>query len=778
MSYGPNSGSPQIDREELLADRSLVGTVFCRAYSRRVDEWLQALFHERLGDRPGISLVALGGYGRGTLSPQSDLDVMLLHDGWREADLEEAAQALWFPVWDAKIALGHSVRTIPQSIELAETDLETATSLLSLRHLAGNAELSDDLVEESARRWRKNRRQWIPQIVADARARERTNGEVAYLLEPDLKAASGGLRDINAVQWIEAAGVDTLDQERRDLRAANDVLLAARVELHRGTLRKGDILLLEEQDSVAAALGVEDADVMMSQVAASARTVNWIADDVFNRSNNSLRRFGFRAKKPRTVADHVVLAEGSVSIAPGAPVGNDQGLLLRLAVAAAEREARIDRDSLDLLVELGPPIRTPWPPEIRELFVRLLRTGHRAIPVVEALDHVGLFVRLFPEWEPTRSKVQRNQYHRFTVDRHLLEASSVASELTDSVDRPDLLVVGALLHDIGKGYPGDHTEVGVMLIDTIATNMGFDADDVDTLKRMCEHHLLLPDVATRRDIQDPGTIAVVAEQVRTPAFLHLLAALTEADSIATGPSAWTRNKAHLTAELTRSTERWLETGGKVEVESSFPGEDHLALLASTDHAVVGGGDTLQVVTGDRPGLFARVAGALALKNLSIIEAQIHVEGNKALEVFQVVDGDDENAAIDWLDAVALIEEILADDADLTPRFEARERSILRRAVQSPRPIEEVRVEFDNDVSAESTVIEVAGLDRVGLLYEVSSALAAAGLDIQQARVQTVGGDVVDSFYVQTLHGQKIIAAEDQSALRTKLLEILAPPTND
>lgn len=774
MTAGGKGASPQIDREELLADRSLVGTVFCRAYSRRVDEWLQALFTERIGSRAGISLVALGGYGRGTLSPQSDLDVMLLHNGWRESDLEEAAQSLWFPVWDAKIALGHSVRTIAQSVELAETDLETATSLLSLRHLAGNAELSDDLVEESGRRWRKNRRRWLPQIVDDARARERSNGEVAYLLEPDLKASSGGLRDVNAVEWIEASGVSLLDQERRDLRAANEVLLAARVELHRGTARKGDVLLLEEQDSVAAALGVDDADVMMSQVAAAARAITWIADDVFNRANNSLRRFRLRGRKPRTVAEHVTLLEGTVAIAPTAPVGNDQGLLLRVAVAAAEHEARIDRDSLDLLVELGPSIRAPWTPEIRELFVRLLRTGHRAIPVVEALDHVGLFTRLLPEWEPTRSKVQRNQYHRFTVDRHLLEASSVASELTDHVDRPDLLVVGALLHDIGKGYPGDHTDVGVVLIDTIATNMGFDADDVDTLKRLCEHHLLLPDVATRRDIEDPGTIAVVAEQVRTPSFLHLLAALTEADSIATGPSAWTRNKAHLTAELTRSTERWLTAGGDVEVDRSFPDEDHLALLASTDHAVLGDGDSLQVVTTDRPGLFARVAGALALKNLSIIGAQNHVEGAKALEVFQVVDADDEDAAIDWPDAVALIEEILADDADLTPRFEARERSVLRRPSQNPFPIEQIRVDFDNDVSAESTVIEVAGPDRLGLLYEVSSALVAAGLDTQLARVQTVGGDVVDSFYVQTLDGEKITDAATQQDLRTTLLEIMTP----
>ncbi|MFT4596911.1 MAG: [protein-PII] uridylyltransferase, partial [Paracrocinitomix sp.] len=367
MSTGGFGASPEINREELFADRSLVGMVFCRAYSRRVDEWLQKLFNDRLGGRPGLSLVAIGGYGRGALSPQSDLDVMLLHNGWDEADLEEAAQALWFPVWDEKIALGHSVRTIAQSIELASSDLETATSLLSLRHLAGDAELSDDLVEQSSRCWRKNRRKWLPEIVAGARDRERTNGEVAYLLEPDLKASSGGLRDINAIQWIEASGIALLDQEQRDLRAANDVLLAARVELHRGTSRKGDVLLLEEQDSVADALGIGDADVMMSQVAASARTITWIADDVFLRVRNDLRRLRLRAGKPRTIAENIHLVDGTVAIVAGSPVSTDQALMLRLAVAAAENEARLDRDSLDQLVDHGAEITTPWSVEVRDL---------------------------------------------------------------------------------------------------------------------------------------------------------------------------------------------------------------------------------------------------------------------------------------------------------------------------------------------------------------------------------------------------------------------------
>lgn len=765
-------GTPEIDREELLADRSLVGTVFCRAYARRVDEWLQALFEAEIGKRRGISLVAIGGYGRSALSPQSDLDVMLLHDGWDEAELGPAAEALWFPVWDAHISLGHSVRTISESIELAKSDLDTATSLLSLRHLAGDAELSDDLSDQSLRTWRAARRKWLPQIIEDSRGRVSASGEVAFLLEPDLKVSSGGLRDINAVEWIEAADIPILDQERRDLRAANNVLLAARVELHRSTNRKGDRLFLEQQDGVAEALGIGDADVMMSDIAASARTVTWIAENVFQRAQRRIKRFRFRAEKPKAIDEGVVSIDGAMCITPTAPVGNDAALMLRLAVAAAENNARIDRDSLDVLVELGPTIRAPWRAEIRELFVRLLLTGDRAIPVIETLDHVGLFTRLLPEWEPTRSKVQRNQYHRFTVDRHLLEAASIASELVDNVARPDLLVVGALLHDIGKGYPGDHTEVGVELIDTIAANMGFGPDDVDTLKRLCEHHLLLPDVATRRDIEDPGTIASVGEQVRTSEFLHLLAALTEADSLATGPSAWSRWKASLLAELTRHTDEWLRTDGDAEVESSFPDAAQRQLMAEHNHLVQGSGDTLVVVTKDRPGLFARVAGAMSLNRLNILGAQTHIEAGKALEVVRVVHVDGEDTEIEWERVVDEVEDVLASTEDLAPHFEIRARARLGRVVRAPSPIEQIRVDFDNDVSALSTVIEVAGPDRLGLLYELSRAIVDAGLDQQQTRVQTVGGDVVDAFYVQTLEGVKLTDPAMQEEVRQALLEVL------
>ncbi len=764
---------PDLRRDELLADRSLAGTVFCRAYSRHVDEWLQQIFAEQLGSRSGISLVAIGGYGRSTLSPSSDLDLLLLHDGWSESDLSNAAESIWFPIWDAHIDLGHGVRTVAQNIELANTDLDTATTLLHLRHLAGDADLTDDLAEASQRAWRRNARRFLPELVKGAAARAHECGEVAFLLEPDLKAASGGLRDIDVIGWIEAADIPVLPQERRELRAASEVLLAARVELHRSTGRSGDRLLLEEQDPVAEALGFDNADVMMSHIAASARTVTWIAEDVFLRVANHQRRFKrLRSDKPKRVDVAVELVHGAVSVDPDADLGGDETMVLRLAVAAAENDARIDRQSLDRLVNDGAELATPWTQEQRDLFVRLLATGQAAIPVIETLDHVGLWTRVLPRWEPTRSRVQRNQYHRFTVDRHLLEACAVAAGLAERVERPDLLLVGALLHDIGKGYPGDHTDVGVVLIDEIATEMGFCGDDVRTLKRLCEHHLLLPDAATRRDIEDVGTISAVADQVESPDFLWLLAALTEADSIATGPSAWSSWKAHLTHELSRSVEQWLHSPGSVRFERTFPDEAQRELLAGTDQIVFGEGDQLTVVTTDRLGLFARIAGALALRNLNIVHAMTHVEGDRALDVVRVVDPFHEDTPIEWPSTIALVEEVIATTDDLRDRFAERAASTMGRTVTAPVTIVPTKVDFDNEISAYATVVEVGGPDRLGLLHELATVIAAAGLTSLRAHIQTVGDDVVDSFYVRTLDGEKFTDAQAQQTLREALLAVL------
>ena len=208
----------------------------------------------------------------------------------------------------------------------------------------------------------------------------------------------------------------------------------------------------------------------------------------------------------------MVLVDGEIALTPSAPVSGDSSLPLRLAATAAELDHPIARGSLHRLADRMPPPSDPWDDRTREAFVALLGQGRGAVDKFETLDQHGLVGRLIPEWSAVRNKPQRNAYHTFTVDRHLLEAAALAAELTDTVERPDLLLVGALLHDIGKGFPGDHTEIGIEVVDRVATRMGFPPDDVEVLVDLVRHHLLLPDTATRRDLDDPTTIARVARR--------------------------------------------------------------------------------------------------------------------------------------------------------------------------------------------------------------------------------------------------------------------------
>ena len=274
------------------------------------------------------------------------------------------------------------------------------------------------------------------------------------------------------------------------------MLLSARIELHRATGRANNQLLLQEQDEVADALGYGDADLLMAAVAEAARTVTGIEDAVLHRIHKRGRRRRWLART-RDLGHGILLAEETLTLADDAPV-SDPIMPLRVAVHAAREDAFIVRDVLDRIATEGTALPNPWPDEARELFVDLLLMGHDMIRVVEALDQVDLVTRLIPEWAPNRHRPQRNAYHRFTVDRHLLEAAAEAARLVDRVERPDLLVLGGLFHDIGKGYPGDHSEVGVGLVHTIAERMGYPPADIEILEALVRHHLLLPDVASRR----------------------------------------------------------------------------------------------------------------------------------------------------------------------------------------------------------------------------------------------------------------------------------------
>ncbi|HEV8115551.1 MAG TPA: hypothetical protein VGP53_04875, partial [Acidimicrobiales bacterium] len=419
-----------------------------------MDGWLAELLGTAEGTcgAGGVALVAVGGYGRAELSLQSDVDVVLLHDG--RADIGAFADCVWYPIWDAGLKLGHAVRTPREALALAADDLDTATSLLQVRHVAGAAGLTEDLATRAVDQWQRRAKHWLARLSRGVTERHESAGEVAFLLDPDLKEGRGGLRDVHALHWAEAARPLLWDGDAPVIEDAYDALLAARVELHRRTGRPGDRLLLEEQDGVAAALGETSADTLMHRLAAAARSIAWCSDDAWQRIDASLAgSSGWRSRRKKAIGAGLWFSVEEVHVSTEADL-TDPTLVLRAAAAAAAVGSRISRASLERLSVAAAPLPQPWTAEVRAAFVELLLAGHQAIPVVEALDQKGLWSLVIPEWDAVRSKPQRNAYHRFTVDRHLMEASANSASLVGGTDRPDLLVVGALLHDLGKGYPG------------------------------------------------------------------------------------------------------------------------------------------------------------------------------------------------------------------------------------------------------------------------------------------------------------------------------------
>lgn len=762
-------------RQRALADSSVGGRDYCRALSLATDDWIAALAAEarqQYPRAPRFALVAVGGYGRGELSPHSDVDLLLVHES-KSSRLEAIAAAIWYPIWDAGLKLGHSVRSLSEHTELAKVDLETATAVLTARRIAGDQKLGDNVVEHGRSNWTKRKKRWLSELQQRVRERQSNAGEVAYILEPDVKDGHGGLRDAQSLWWAEVGGLALPPDDDAVLNDCYDVLLRARVALHRATGRAGDTLRLEDQDAVAKEAGASDADALMGQVAAAGRTVAWIANEAWGRVGKP------SGGVPQPVAPGVVLVDGEIELSPDADPAVDPTFVLRIARAAARHNARIGRKSLDRLTAGMPQWPDRWPVGAVDKLVALLLEGHRAIPVLEALDQRGLISRMLPEWEPVRSRPQRNAYHRFTVDRHLWEAAANAAELADRVTRPDLLVLGALFHDIGKGYPGDHTVVGMELVRAIGSRIGVASGDVDTLVAMVEHHLLIPDVAVRRDLSDPATIEAVASAVVNQERLELLHNLTIADSKATGPSAWGGWKEELVDELVNRVAHVIGGGDVADATwTLFPDAETLALMAGHDEAIAIDGERLTVVYRDSPGVFSRIAGVLSLHGLDVLTARAHSDEPQLGRVsmgaseFRVLVP---QIGVDWEAVESDLHRALLGRLAIEPRLAERARTYRRRRPTQAALPSAPSVTFHDDASSDASVLEVHCATSIGILYRISRALMSVGLDIRHATVQTVGVDVVDTFYVRDWSGDLIGDGSHREEIRRALLFAIGAP---
>jgi [protein-PII] uridylyltransferase len=737
--------------------------------TQAADDWFSGM----LAASDGVAVVAIGGYGRRELTPGSDLDVLLLHDG--RSDVKELADSLWYPIWDARVSLDHSVRTVDEAASVARDDLKAALGLLDARHVTGDAELTARLRETVLAAWRRDARKRLPEVAAAVRDRAERHGELAFLLEPDLKECRGGLRDVHALFAAAAAWVGDAPGER--VRAAATRLLDVRVVLHQHVGRPVDRLVLQEQAPIAAALGSADADALMRDVYAAGRAIAFASDSTWRRVEAAFRpprraRTGlFRSGRPtqperRPLADGVVEQDGEVVLARDVSARDDAVLVLRVAAAAAQDGLPIAPHTMERLVAESPPLPTPWPPAAFSSFVSLLGSGAALVPVVEALDQSGLWERLLPEWERVRCKPQRNAVHRFTVDRHLIEAVAEAAAFTRRVSRPDLLLVGALLHDIGKGFPGDHTDEGVRIVPTIASRLGMTDRDIEVLVTLVRCHLLLPDAATRRDLDDPATVQTVAEAVGDRSTLELLRALTEADALATGPAAWNDWKARLVDDLVARTSAVLR--GEEPPRPELLDDEQLVLAEKGALAVAVHGDRVTVVAPDRPGLLWRWAGVLSLHRLTIRAATATSVGSTAVTVFDVTPTF--GSLPDWTVVRDDLRRAYDDALPIAARLAERERAYSRdEPVVVP-----ARVLWFDDASHSATVIEVRAHDRVGLLYRLTRALAEQGLDVRSARLTTLGAEVVDAFYVTDAEGGEITDPRQRKSVETALLDACRP----
>lgn len=766
-------------RERAVADPNLRGVAFGAAVADLCD----GVLTESAGTlalRGRWAVVAHGSYARRELCPGSDLDVVLLHTGGaRGAAADDAARSLWYPFWDAGFTLGHATRTPKEALALADDDLDALTAMLDARVVAGDGDLAHEVREKARALAVKRRSRVVGALAAAADARYDRPGPVAEMVEPNVKDGAGGLRDLHALAWagwavgppgglggLVAAGV-LAPSDVAVLDAANHELLDVRVALHRVTGGRSDLLTLQDQDAVARLLDLPDGDPLVRRLADAARQVGWISREVWARLESGRRGPGGRvAHRDRPLDDGVVLRDGRVTLVSGTPVTVTS--VLRVAAAAAAHDAAIDRATLARLGEVDGSVR--WTADDRQAFFRLLRAGRPLVAVFEALDHVGALVRILPEWAHVRARPQRNAYHRFTVDRHLLEAVVECDDLLDAPGfdgdvarrtREELLLLGMLTHDIAKGAPGDHSEVGAVRAAELATRIGLDEHAVAVVAWLVRHHLLMADTATRRDLADEETIVRFGRAVQDTERLDLLYALTIADSRATGPSAWSTGKASLCRQLFVETDALLErgvVGPRLAAERRAVLEGHRSLLAGGELAVEwrardDGLLECTVAARDRRGLLASVAGVLTLVGFDIQGASAYGDPDTgmALEVYRGVDRFDRLDEAGQRDFVTMLRSALDGALPLRERLSER---IRRYRSPTPSTDRSVDVSVDVDASASATVIEVHAPDDVGLLASVALVFADLGIDVSVALVSTTGTRAVDVFYVRDAQGAK------------------------
>lgn len=837
------------------------GVAVAHAYAKLYDGVLSSVFgacHAALlqqGEWASLSLAAVGSYGRRLLSPFSDLDVRLLCDSDPTA-LAPVAEALLYPLWDAGLSIGHQVVAVQDLLDLALEDVTTATTLLDFRTIAGDSSLANTLLERAYQSVFSSAHlgSFVDRLEERARARHRRFGDSVYLLEPDVKNGAGGLRDLDIAHWCARARFRVSDlselvglgillpREWVEVDRARNLLLEIRCALHLCAGRRTDRLTFDLQERVTERLlggkGHEAIERLMSDYYRAARVITRLADTLFSRARPASRR------RTRTMAlgGGLILTQGGVSLERPELLSEDPALALRLYEEAVQRDVPICGHTRQELVhvtsspEFGVALRRS--PVSGELFLRLLcvvrQTQLEHGSVLFDMHDVGLLVAMIPEFETLVGRVHCDTYHVYTVDVHSVAAVDhlralcrgelstthpLASRLAAELPRRRVLLLAALLHDIGKAYGGaGHTERGVEMARSILSRLGIAEGDAAEVEQLIHHHLSMYEVATRRDLEDPQTIIEFCAVVKEPEALRELYLLTIADVTTTNPTSMTNWKRRMLDALFVAAEQrlagkecpasprivtvrasvlamWGESGDRDFIQHFVSGlperyfyanepasivkHARFAQAAQTRVASIRQGTVnhpyfeLWVVADDRPGLLAMITATLSRSRLKVRSAEVYSwigrDGrSRSLDIFWVRGPED-------ADSAQLLLPKLERDLEKTLVDAVEPAELERRALSGARSNRPSRGRFatevnvDNKSASNHTIIEVITQDRRALLFALSNTLQQERLSIWFAKINTEGERVVDVFYVSNAQGQKVLDGEDIARMRQAII---------
>jgi [protein-PII] uridylyltransferase len=829
------------DALEYLWRQGLSGQPLLHRHSQLIDDYLVSCFVNCPEAREGMSLVALGGYGRKELFPYSDIDLLLLHAPEAEERLGPVTEALFYPLWDAGLEVGHGVRTIDACLADARQDFFFQVALLDARHLAGSQPLFATMHQAFHRELiAGHRREFLQNMMRHRNERHQRYGMHSYQLEPHIKESRGGFRDIQAMIWVSHAlfGLQELPaieeaglispQEKEAFAQARDFLIKIRNRLHYLSGRKNDQLFFEYQVEMAKAFKYQDTratlgvERFMQDIYRHLQTIATTTDLFFEHVDETL---GSPRPNPveQTIEPGITVRQDRLHLTDQALLEKRPYLLMRLFAQAGKtgleihhRSRKIVTANLHLVDD-----RLRHSKRMAKAFFDVLENARDVLGVLSVMLDTGLLTAYLPEFEQIRALAQHDVYHVFTVDRHLLQTVAELKKLSLSktpfagVESPQVLVLAALLHDIGKGHHEDHARRGSQLAAGVGKRLGLTEAETACLGFLVEKHLFLTVTALRRDLEDDAFIRQCAEQIQSPERLTMLYLLSIADAKATGPTAWTEWKGALLLEISLKIAHLLERKDTVlpdksqgagwmleqvralmgkeapsdcgilpeEYLLSFPPEEvahHLRLrpkLKNGKQAITEPADhglfwSVLVVAQDSTGLLAKICGTLALHGLNVVSAQIFTwEDGTVVDVLNVRPAAEQTyAEQDWPalgeDLNLALKNRLGLSHRLVEKFRTAFRTPGQKNVQAA-----PRVVIDNMASEQYTIIEVFANDRPGLLYDITRTLADFELNIHRARISSDGDQVVDVFYTLDSFATKINSPSFQEEISKALLHI-------